>query len=121
MKTLINTFKVLTLAIDDLKKSIYQLNDYLTKQDPQHVKKTLTQNNSSENSFQTYSSSYVSEKEAVERIYKAFTEEGIDPVYHKKMSTRLKNDWPNLYSALYQLTVVKMNTKSSTSIWKYSK
>ena len=105
MKTLINTLKLLTLAINDLNKSVNELNDSLQNQQPKY-KKNLTE---------TYSSSYFSEKQVIDRVCKAFTE-GTDPALHKKLSARLKKDWPNLYSALYSLSIFKMNSKSSTTV-----
>jgi hypothetical protein len=113
MKKLINTIKLLTIAINDLRKSICELNDSLNNQKPKYQKKNPTENNSFTNKYETYSSSYYSEKQAIERVCKAFSE-GPDTDDYKKIIVRLKKDWPNLYSALINLTIYKINSKSTT-------
>lgn len=119
MKTLINTIRVLISAIYDLKRSINELTSTIAKPSDKNSF-TVPNKSTYPHSQQTFTSTYSSEKHAVEKVIKAFTDKGINPKYHDKMSARLKKDWPVLHSALSELTAVKTNPTTKTSIWKYT-
>lgn len=49
------------------------------------------------------------QEEAVRMVVDAFENEGVNPVYHRKIKADLAINWPTLYYAINALTIVHRN------------
>jgi hypothetical protein len=61
-----------------------------------------------------------SEKDAIDSIYKAITNKGVNPKHHDKMMKQLSEGWPVLYSALMQIVSAHKEyyNEQTPDIWK---
>jgi murein L,D-transpeptidase YcbB/YkuD len=74
-----------------------------------------------------YSTVHISrqEKNALDRVYNAISEKGVNPKHHDKIMSDLSKKWPTLSSALIALVAAKSKSdkqtlnKNTSNIWNY--
>lgn len=129
MKSLISPLNSIAAALNRIASALESKNIVQPKQvekKPFTPQKTTT--STTANVHYSYSSSYITqqEKEAIDRIFKAVTDKGVNSKHHDKMMDKLQNSWPSLHSAITALVVAKLeadkknyNEHNYDKIWKY--
>lgn len=129
MKSLVNPLNSIATALNRIASALESRSIIQPKQiekKPFVPQKTTT--SATANVYYSYSSSYITqqEKEAIDRIYKAVTDKGINSKHHDKMMDKLQNSWPVLHAAITALVVAKLeadkkkyNENAYDKIWKH--